>query len=213
MGETDSNFFLALWITILSSMYCCALEKFADFRPLPKDQRVFKLTTYRRCCCVKVSIIPETDESCTYYRQKEETECGCCKRIVYREIGANEAQLYDGLDEEIQVCLENARRARLNDLKASKSPNDAMIALLEKEYTDSDMELLDDDQEYDQLAMTQTVYDEQLGSDSEPQNDSAIYAAIAFPAIAGLVLGAICWKKRAALKIQAQEETDDYIAI
>ena len=121
--------------------------------------------------------------------------------------------MYDGLDDEIQVCLENARRARLNDLKASKSPNDAMMALLEKEYTDSEMELLDDGQEYDQLAMTQTVYEEQLGSDSEPKNDSAIYAAIAFPAIAGLVLGAICWKKRAALKRLAQEETDDYIAI
>ena len=121
--------------------------------------------------------------------------------------------MYNGLDDEIQVCLENARRARLNDLMASKNPNDAMMALLEKEYTDSDMELLDDDQEYDQLAMTQTVYDEQLGSGSEPRNDTAIYAAIAFPAIAGLVLGAVCWRKRASFKRQAQEETDDYIAI
>ena len=74
------------------------------------------------------------------------------------------------------------------------------MALLERNYSNSNFEQVDDDKEYDQLIMTQTVYDEQLGSGSEPKNNSAIYAAIAFPAIAGLVIGAIFWKKRATFK-------------
>ena len=215
MREDTDTFFLGLLlfgnILILTGQYCCAWRRFIEFKPVQKDQSLFKLTTYRLCCCNRACVIRETDETCIFYKKRKDIVCECCTKYEYRyrEIGPNESAIYD----EIQVCIENARRARQNDFKASESPNDAMMALLEKEYAESQMELLDFDQEYDQLAMTQNVYDQQLGSDSEPKNDSTIYAAIAFPAIAGLVLGAICWKKRAALKRKAQEETDDYIAI
>ena len=138
-----------------------------------------------------------------YYRKYDEYTCGCCCKETFHEpIYAFETELYDGLQKEIDACCKIAVAKGFYDheLKAVKNPNDEFMALLERNYSNSNFEQVDDDKEYDQLIMTQTVYDEQLGSGSEPKNNSAIYAAIAFPAIAGLVIGAIFWKKRATFK-------------
>jgi hypothetical protein len=113
-----------------------------------------------------------SDETCKYYEK-----VGDEFEVIYEERD-------DAIKDLVEQCAQN--RNTLATLKVTKS---MPISLVE----------LDQDEDESELALASTISMDEPVALPEVNNNDAIFATIAFPAIA-VILGAMCWNQRKAFR-------------